>query len=310
MLGRIVEIAEDQRHLSMFRGFMIIESTGAEREELGRIPLEDIGSVIANAHGLSYTNNLLVALAERGSPFVLCGPNHNATGMLISIKGNYQQAKRFDAQIKASKPTRNRLWAEIIRAKLSWQAAVLELIGAPSIPIKTLIKKVKPGDLGNIEAIGARRYWSLLFGPEFKRDKEAPGLNTLLNYGYTVLRATVARAVVAAGLHPTLGVHHSNEGNAMRLVDDLMEPFRPIIDLRVWQLNQIEEVQLSAAIKKSIVLTMFVDIQTEAGVSPVTVCIQNLANSLVQVYLGETKALRMPSQFPSLDQFIGDDRIR
>lgn len=108
MLGRIVEIAEDQRYLSMLRGFMVIESTGSERKELGRIPSDDIGAVISNAHGLSYTNNLLVALADRGAPFVLCGSNHNVVGMLFSADGNHHQAKRFDAQISASKTIRDK----------------------------------------------------------------------------------------------------------------------------------------------------------------------------------------------------------
>jgi len=97
MLGRIIEIAENQRYLSVLRGFMVIESTEKERKELGRIPLDDIGAVIVNAYGLSYTNNLLIALAERGVPFVLCGSNHNAVGMIFSVNGNHQQAKRFDA---------------------------------------------------------------------------------------------------------------------------------------------------------------------------------------------------------------------
>ena len=304
MPARIVEIAENQRHLSMFRGFMVVESTETQRKELGRIPLDDIGAVIANAHGLSYTNNLLVSLAERGIPFVLCGSNHNATGMLISVDGNHQQAKRFDAQINANKPTRNRLWADIVKAKLAWQAAVLERTGAPSTPLKSLIEKVKSGDPENIEAQGARRYWTLLFGKTFRRDKEAFDINAMLNYGYTVLRATTARAVVAAGLHPTLGLHHSNEGNPMRLVDDLMEPFRPVIDFKVWALSKKGELAINAGVKREIVTTMFVDIQTKDGTSPLSVCVQSTATSLAQIYLGESKKLNLPTLFPPNKEFI------
>ena len=158
--------------------------------------------------------------------------------MLLSIDGNFQQAKRFDAQVAASLPLTKRLWAEIVKSKLQQQAAALEATGAPAIPLSALVKKVRSGDPDNYEAQGARRYWGLLFGDDFRRDQQTGGINSMLNYGYTVLRATTARAVVAAGLHPTLGLHHSNEGNAMRLVDDLMEPFRPVIDLKVWQLNR------------------------------------------------------------------------
>lgn len=307
MPSRIVEIADDQRYLSVSRGFMVVESAGTEHLELGRIPLDDIGAVIANAYGLSYTNNLLVALAERGVPFVLCGTNHNVVGMLFCVNGNHQQAKRFDAQISVSKPIRNRLWADIIKSKLSWQADVLERIDAPSAPLRSLVEKVKSGDPQNLEAQGARRYWGLLFGPEFRRDRSAPGINAMLNYGYTVLRATTARAVVAAGLHPTLGLHHSNEGNPMRLVDDLMEPFRPIIDLKVWQLTKNGKIEIDSEIKRAIALSMFVDIKTKDGISPLLICIQNAATSLAKIFLGESKKLNLPNEFPSADEFMDKD---
>ncbi len=253
MVGRIVEVADDARHLNVYRGFLVVKSTGENSAELGRIPLDDIEAVIANAHGLSYTNNLLVALAERSAPMVICGANHNVAAMLISVDGNYQQAKRFDAQIAATKPKRKQLWAVLVKAKLQQQAAVLAAIGAPDAPLNALIDKVRSGDPDNIEAQAARRYWSLLFGSQFRRDRDAPGTNSLLNYAYTVLRACVARAVVAAGLHPTLGVHHQNEGNAMRLVDDLIEPFRPLMDMKVWQLTQSGRTELSADVKRELV---------------------------------------------------------
>jgi CRISPR-associated protein Cas1 len=115
-----------------------------------------------------------------------------------------------------------------------------------------------------------------------------------LNYGYTVLRAATARAVVAAGLHPTLGLHHSNEGNAMRLVDDLMEPFRPVIDLKAWQLKRNGEGEVSPNTKRALVRTLYDDMQTQAGATPVAVCAQKLATSLAQVFLGERDKLDLP----------------
>jgi CRISP-associated protein Cas1 len=294
MIGRIVEVADDRRHLSMSRGFMVVQDTKGERKELGQVPLDDIAAVIANAHGLSYTNNLLVALAERGAPFVMCGANHNVVGMLLPIDGNFQQAKRYDAQIEASKPTRKRLWADVVRAKLQQQGAALEATGAPTAPLTALIAKVKSGDPENIEAQGARRYWGLLFGDDFRRDQDGGSLNGLLNYGYTVLRACTARAVVAAGLHPTLGLHHSNEGNAMRLVDDLMEPFRPVIDLKVWLLSRNGETEVTPDTKRALVRTLYDDMQTTSGATPVMVCTQRLATSLAQTYLGERDKLDLP----------------
>lgn len=294
MIGRIVEVADDRRHLSMSRGFMVVQDTEGKRKELGQVPLDDIAAVIANAHGLSYTNSLLVALAERGAPFVMCAANHNAVGMLLPIDGNFQQAKRYDAQIEASKPTRKRLWADVVRAKLQQQGAALEAAGAPTAPLTALAAKVRSGDPDNIEAQGARRYWGLLFGDDFRRDQNGSGLNGLLNYGYTVLRACMARAVVAAGLHPTLGLHHSNEGNSMRLVDDLMEPFRPIIDLKVWLLSRNGETEVTPDTKRALVRTLYDDMQTSSGATPVMVCTQRLATSLAQAYLGERDKLDLP----------------
>jgi CRISPR-associated protein Cas1 len=294
MIGRIVEVADDRRHLSMHRGFMVVQDTEGERKELGQVPLDDIAAVIANAHGLSYTNNLLVALAERGAPFVLCAANHNAVGMLLPIDGNFEQAKRMEAQIAASLPTHKRLWAAVVRSKLEQQAAALEATGAPTAPLTALVSKVKSGDPENIEAQGAQRYWRLLFGDGFRRDQDGGGLNGMLNYGYTVLRAATARAVVAAGLHPSIGLHHSNDNNAMRLVDDVMEPFRPVIDLKVWHLRRNGENEVTPETKRALVRTLYDDMQTEAGATPVMVCAQKLAVSLAQVYLGERDKLDLP----------------
>lgn len=294
MIGRIVEVADDRRHLFMHRGFLVVQDTEGERKELGQVPLDDIAAVIANAHGLSYTNNLLVALSERGAPFVLCAANHNAVGMLLPIEGNFEQSKRIEAQIAASLPTHKRLWAAVVRAKLEQQAAALEAAGAPTAPLSALVGKVKSGDPDNIEAQGARRYWNLLLGDGFRRDQNAGGTNGLLNYGYTVLRATTARAVIAAGLHPSIGLHHSNDNNAMRLVDDLMEPFRPVIDLKVWQLVRNKEEQVTPDTKRALVRTLYDDMQTDMGATPVMVCVQKLATSLAQVYLGEREKLDLP----------------
>lgn len=294
MIGRIVEIADDRRHLSAHRGFMVVRETQGERKELGQVPLDDIAAVIANAHGLSYTNNLLVALAQRGAPFVLCAANHSPVGMLLPTDGNFEQSRRIAAQLEAKRPVHKQLWATIVRSKLEQQAAVLEAIGAPPMPLLALARKVKSGDPENLEAQGARRYWGLLFGDGFRRDQGAGGINSLLNYGYTVLRSATARSVVGAGLHPSIGVFHSNAGNPMRLVDDLIEPFRPLIDLKVWLLQQHDEKEVTPATKRALVQTLYEDMLTDAGATPVCVCMQRTAISLAQVYLGERPGLDLP----------------
>lgn len=294
MVGRIIEIADDRRHLFVNRGFMVVRDTEGERKELGQIPLDDIAAVIANAHGISYTNNLLVALAERGVPFVLCAANHNAVGMLLTLDGHHVQARRIEAQIAVGLPLRKRLWAQIVKSKLEQQAAALEAAGAPVAPLSALVAKVRSGDPDNLEAQGARRYWGLLFGADFRRDQNQGGVNALLNYGYTVARSACARAVVAAGLHPSMGLHHSNDGNPMRLVDDLMEPFRPLIDLRVWQLSRKDAAQVTPENKRAMVNTLYDDLPTASGVTPALVCMQRLATSLALVYEGQKDRLELP----------------
>lgn len=294
MLERIVEVSNDKRHLSVYRGFMLVHSTSEDRQEVGRVALDDMGALIANAHGLSYTNNLLVALAERGVPFVLCGANHSVVGMLWPLDGHHQQAHRMEAQIACSLPVRKRLWASIVQSKLRNQASVLVATGASAMGLQRLAQHVKSGDSDNAEGQGARQYWPLLMGELFRRDQQADGPNALLNYGYTVLRAAAARAVVAAGLHPSLGLHHSHDNNAMRLVDDVMEPFRPVIDWVVWQLQQNGQCMVNAETKRALVQALYLDLRTEAGNTPVMVAVQRLATSLAQVMVGERVHLDLP----------------
>lgn len=138
-----------------------MHSSGEERKEVGRVPLDDIAALIANAHGLSYTNNLLVALAERGVPFVLCAANHNVVGMLWPVDGHHQQAHRFEAQIACTLPIRKKIWGAIVKSKLINQAEVLKATGAPHMPVYVLAKLVRRGDPENVEAQGARKYWGL-----------------------------------------------------------------------------------------------------------------------------------------------------
>lgn len=291
MLGRIIEIAQDGRRLSMERGFLVIRDHEAE---LARIPLDDIAAVIGNAHGLTYTNNVLVALAERNVPLVITAANHTPVAFLWPLDSHHGQSGRMDAQLDAGLPLKKRLWAQLVKGKLRQQAAVMEACGESAALITALLPKVRAGDPDNIEAQAARRYWSRVFGEDFRRDRDANGANALLNYGYTILRSATARAVLAAGLHPSLGLHHSNRQNPMRLVDDLMEPFRPVVDWRVLQLQRAGVQTVSPDAKRNLAKTMYLDLDTEAGRTPVMVCLQRLAGSLAQAYSGEREKLDLP----------------
>ncbi len=291
MIGRIVEIAEEGRHAAVSRGFLTVKASG---ETLGRVPLDDLAGVIFNAHGLTVSNSLMVRLAERGVPLVLCGANHMPAALVWPLAGHHAQAGRIADQAAAAKPLKKRLWTQIVRAKIRQQGATLAQCGAPHGGFALLARKVKSGDPENVEAEAARRYWPLLFGRDFRRDRKAPGLNGMLNYGYTVLRAGVARAVAASGLSPSLGLMHASRVNAHVLVDDLMEPFRPIVDREVWRLHQDGEEEVTLAVKAELARIMVLDLPTKEGLSSLMTAAERLVQSLAKAYAGEGEALALP----------------
>jgi CRISPR-associated protein Cas1 len=291
MVGRVIEVATDGRHLAVDRGFLTVAEKGTE---VGRVPLDDLAAVVANAHGLTYSNNLLVTLATRGVPMVLCGPNHRPAALVWPVDGHHAQAGRMSDQAKASLPLKKRLWQQIVQAKILAQGATLAAVGAEAGGFRLLARKVRPGDPENVEAEAARRYWPLLLGSDFRRDTDGDGLNGLLNYGYAVLRAATARAVMAAGLHPSLSLMHSNRGNTLVLVDDLMEPFRPIVDREVHRLKAEGIVEVTTEAKGALARIMIVDLPAEEGQSPLMTCLERLAGSLAKAYAGETDRLVLP----------------
>lgn len=281
-MDRIVDIATDGLHLSLYRGFLLV---GKEREEVGRVALDDIHAVIVHAHGITWTGNIVAALAERGAPIVYCGNNHSPVAVTLPLKGHHAQGARMRAQWSASRPLEKQIWRRIVSAKIAMQGSLLEargIDGAAAFPL--IARRVKSGDPENLEAQAARRYWPLLMGPDFRRDRDLPGVNGLLNYGYAVMRATVARAVVAAGLHPTIGIQHANRGNAFALADDLVEPFRPLVDaLAVVMAEKGVEV-LDPALKRRFARLIAFDLRIGGEMSPVSVAAQRLAQSVARAF--------------------------
>jgi len=292
MLGRVVEIASDGRHLAVSRGFMTISANG---DEVGRIPLDDIGVLLCHAHGLTFSNNLIAELSQRGAAVVLCGPNHMPYAWIWPLDGHHVQALRMRHQLDADEPLKKRLWQALVRAKIQQQGAVLARMGNPDGAFEMLARKVRSGDPDNMEAQAARRYWPLLMGAQFRRDRQATGANAMLNYGYTVLRAGVARAVTSTGLHPSVGLHHANRGNPMCLVDDLMEPFRPIIDYVVASVTAEGAEDLAPEVKRKLAEALSLDMATARGTTPLFTCLERLALSLATSFENGTPALDLPS---------------
>ena len=293
MVGRVVEVASEGRHLARLRGLMTVSRNGVED---ARVPLDDIGVLLCNARGLSYSNDLMTELARRGVAVVLCGANYLPTAWLWPLEGHHIQAMRMRCQLEASLPLRKRLWQRIVREKIAQQSNVLELLQLSSAGIKAMARQVRSGDPDNVEAQVARKYWPLLFGSSFRRDRYGGGPNPFLNYGYTVLRASVARAVVAAGLHPSLGIHHHNRSNPMCMVDDLMEPFRPFVDYASVRLVAEGRNELTPESKQALAEVLTMDMHTERGTTPLQTCIERAAQSLAQSFEAGKPALVFPNR--------------
>lgn len=290
-MEQIIDISQDDRHLSRDRGFLKVEEAG---KTIGRVPLDQITAVIVHAHGITWTNSLLVELAERGVPVVLCAANHQPRSILLPLEGHHAQGGRMQAQWSAPEPLRKQAWKRVVVAKIKMQAAALAAIGQPSAPLNFLARNVQSGDSSNAEAQAARLYWPLLLGKEFRRDPNRADVNGLLNYGYTVLRAATARAVVAAGLHPTIGVFHSNRNNAFALADDLMEPFRPLVDLMAREILAHSGSEVTPSAKQSLARLIALDVSLTGETSPVSVAISRLTTSLAQSFERRKLELALP----------------
>lgn len=266
----------------------------ADGVEIERIPLDDMGVLLCNAHGLTYSNSLMTELASRGVTVVICGRNYLPVAWLWPLDGHHIQALRMRHQLDATRPLCKRLWQAVVKAKIKQQQETLKCLHLPTAELDKLRRSVKSGDPENIEAQAARRYWPLLFGSGFRRSRFGDGPNPLLNYGYTVLRAAVARSVVTAGLHPSLGIHHHNRTNAMCLVDDMMEPFRPQVDLTVTCLVREGQEKITPETKKTLAQVLIMDMNTRQGTTPLQTCLQRAAQSLAKSYATGTPVMDFP----------------
>jgi CRISPR-associated protein Cas1 len=231
MTERIIDLAEEPARLNVSNSCLFIRSS--ERPEYS-VPLAEVAALVVSHPAVTFTHAVLSGLAQAGAAMIVCDSTRMPAAMLLPLQGHFAQGERFALQAQMSLPTRKRLWKTIVIAKIRAQARLLSELRSHDAGLSRLAAEVRSGDSGNHEAEASRRYWTLLFNDEdFRRDRFAPDQNRLLNYGYAVLRAIIARAVCAAGLHPSLGLHHHNRYDAFRLVDDLMEPFRPIVDRAV-----------------------------------------------------------------------------
>ena len=262
------------------------------------IPIEDIGVVVLDHPRITITTGAMEALLENGAAIVTCDSRSLPTGLLLPLSGNTVQNERFRAQLEASLPLRKQLWAQTVSAKILGQAAVLEVQQAEAGCMMAWAKDVRSGDPDNLEARAAAYYWRHVFPdiPDFVRDREGASPNNLLNYGYAILRAVVARALVSSGMLPTLGIHHHNRYNAYCLADDIMEPYRPYVDRLVIQVMAkhgcVEE--LTREVKYDLLGIPTLDVVINGRRSPLMVAVSQTTASLYRCFAGEQRRIDYP----------------
>lgn len=232
LTDRIIDISENGADLSVRHSQLVIASSGTETT----VPLVEIAVLVISHPAVRMSHAVLSGLCSSGAICVFCTEKQLPAGMLLPIEGNSVQAERFVKQAQAPLPTRKRIWKCIAKAKIMSQGKLLMRLKGEDKGLGFIANEVRAGDSFNLEAQASRRYWTALFGDRFKRNPFSSDQNKLLNYGYAVLRAATARAICSSGLHPSIGLHHHNKYDTFCLADDLMEPFRPIVDEVVYQI--------------------------------------------------------------------------
>jgi CRISP-associated protein Cas1 len=271
---------------------------GTDDGELKTIPIEDIGVLIIDHQQITITQALIAKLLENNVALITCDSKHHPTGLMLNLDGHTLQSKKFAAQVDATAPLKKQLWQQTVACKIDNQACMLESVQVAAKNLRNWAQEVKSGDADNHEAVAAVYYWKNLFAifPDFKRDREGDPPNNLLNYGYAILRAVVARNLVASGLLPTLGIFHKNQYNAYCLADDIMEPYRPFVDKVVWTIVRMNGkfLELTPDMKKQLLGIPAMDVIINGEKSPMMVAIQKTTASLAKCYEGKARKILYP----------------
>jgi CRISPR-associated protein Cas1 len=259
------------------------------------IPIEDIGFLVIDNNECFLSIPAMNLLIENNTAIIICNTNHLPNGMFLNLNSHHIQQEIFKNQIDASAPLKKQLWQQTIIEKITNQGILLEKITGQKNSFEFLASKVLSGDTTNMEAVAASQYWKLFFDFSFKRERYGDYPNNFLNYGYAILRAATARALSGSGLLNTLGIHHKSKYNAFALADDIMEPFRPIVDEKVFEIMQsFEEQELNTKIKSELLQILTRTVYFKEEKSPLMVALQKTASSLQQCYTGDRKKLKYP----------------
>lgn len=296
MLKRTLVIS-NPHHLSVRNKQLVLDNK--DTGERNQAPIEDIGCLLLDQQGITLTQAVISELTLNNVAVVFCDEKHLPASMLLPLESHHLPNQRLRQQLDASEPLRKQLWQQTVKAKLRNQAALLDYIGKSGEPLRKWATQVRSGDAGNREAVASRYYWRSLFGDEFKRDRYGEPPNNLLNYGYAILRANIARSLVGSGLLPALGIHHHNKYNAFCLADDVMEPFRPFVDRAVWErAQQGISSEITREDKAALLQVLSVDTVLGEEKSPLSIALNTVSANLAKCFEGIEKNLMYP-QMPS-----------
>jgi CRISPR-associated protein Cas1 len=305
MLKKTVEFSTPGTRLSVALKQLVIDRPDHPKAAL---PIEDLGVVIIDDARATYTQAVFIELLEAGATVMVTGRNHLPAGMMLPIDAHHIQTERHRAQVEASEPVKKRVWQTLVATKIALQGEVLSHFTGGDGGLAPMSRRVRSGDPDNLEAQAAQRYWPRLFGDGFRRDREADDANVLLNYGYAVIRAAVARAVVASGLIPSLGVFHKNRSNPFCLADDLFEPYRPLVDWRVKKFTLENSASIDDQRTRVALLSLFNETILVAGRRmPVLVGVQTSASSLSRALTGGERTLALPESLPLAPDLLDNE---
>ncbi len=271
-----------------------------QQDSVRTIPIEDIGVVVLDNREITITQCLMAALLDASVALITCDARSMPVGMMLSLEGHTMQNERFRHQLGASLPLLKQLWQQTVRSKIENQATLLAQISdEPTACMFVWAKEVRSGDPDNLEARAAAFYWKHIFReqPDFVRGREGAYPNNLLNYGYAILRAVVARALVVSGLLPVMGIHHHNKYNAYCLADDIMEPYRPFVDRLVLDIMQdtAPTDTLTRELKARLLSVPVIDVRIGSNHSPLMVAVAQTTASLAKCFAGEIRKITYPS---------------
>lgn len=317
MIKKTIEISQQAVHLAVQHRQLVIQPFDGDKQQARTIPCEDIGVVLIDHPAVTMTHRALTMLTDCGAAVVFCGPDHLPAGMMLPLSTHTQVVERMQIQINASQPARKNLWKMLVRAKVNRQADNLPEDSPAARTLRTLAGEVKSGDTTNVEGQAARIYWAAWLAGEdqprlqssvtagqmadlksFKRDQDGlDPANVLLNYGYTVLRAALGRAIVSAGLIPSLGIAHRHRANAFALADDLIEPFRPLVDACVRELLQAGQASqgLTPAVKAVLLSLLTHPVKYGQTQGPLMVALHRYLASFVQCLTDVKQRLMIPA---------------